>query len=103
MGAVSAGEVLVEMVRMFSTGDLSRLRETIHAEYLDHQGLGGEPVQGPDGFASVVAAARSSYKELTVTVADLIEANDRAAARLKWEGTRLSGEQVARETLEIVR
>lgn len=87
---------------MFSTGDLSDLQETVHSDYLDHQGLHGEPIRGPDGFASVVAAARAGFESLDVTVEDLIAGRDRVAARLRWSGLRTEG-QVNRQTLEIVR
>lgn len=87
---------------MFSTGDLSDLRETVHPDYLDHQGLRGEPIHGPSGFAAVVAAARTGFTTLDVTVEDLIAGGDRAAARLQWSGVRPDG-QVRRQTLEIVR
>lgn len=97
-----AVEVMRKMVAMFSTGDLSDVRETVHPDYLDHQGLHGEPICGPAGFAAVVAAARSSFTTLDVTVEDLIPGADRAAARLQWSGLRPDG-QVSRQTLEIVR
>lgn len=91
------------MVAMFSSGDVSEVETHVHADYFDHQGLGGQPIRGPSGFATVVAAARSDYEHLEVTVEDLITGADRAAARLRWHGTRLHGEVVRRETLEIVR
>lgn len=91
------------MVTMFSSGDVSAVQAVVHPDYFDHQGLGGEPVHGPLGFATVVAAARSSYARLEVTLEDLIGAGDRAAARLQWHGTRLEGDVVRRETIEIIR
>ncbi len=75
----------------------------MHPDYLDHQGLGGEPIHGPAGFATVVAAARRRYDRLDVVVEDLITGPDRAAARLLWSGIQPSGEVVRRETLEIIR
>ncbi len=91
------------MVDMFTTGDLAELA-TVDARYLDHQGLGGEPERRTDGFARVVEAARSGYRDLVVTIEDLIAAPDRAVARLRWRGTRQSsGHEVERETIEIVR
>jgi uncharacterized glyoxalase superfamily protein PhnB len=98
-----AGEVMLAMVAMLSTGDLSGLEANVHADYVDHQGLGAGPVRGPAGFASVVGAARDGYSKLEVTVEDLISGTERAAARLRWQGLRRSGEPVDRETLEIVR
>lgn len=87
---------------MFSTGDLSDLEETVHPAHLDHQGLRGEPVRGPAGFASVGAAARAGFTNLDVTVEDLITNPDRAAARLQWSGVQADRE-VTCQTLEIVR
>jgi predicted ester cyclase len=92
------------MVDMFTTGDLSELNATVDGSYVDHQGLGGEPERGADGFARVVEAARSGYQDLVVTIEDLITAPDRAVARLRWRGTRRSsGQEDERETIEIVR
>ena len=42
MSSERAAEVMKRMVSMFSTGDLSDLQETVHSDYLDHQGLHGE-------------------------------------------------------------
>lgn len=89
-----APEVLRAMVTMLATGDLSALEATVDPDYLDHQGLDGEPIHGPGGFASVVSAARSSFEALNVTIEDLITEPGRAAARLHWRGTRASGELV---------
>lgn len=90
------------MVTMFSTGDLSDIEETVHPDYLDHQGLHGQAIRGPAGFASVVAAARAEFATLDVTVEDLIAERGRAAARLQWSGLRPEG-QVRRQTVEIIR
>lgn len=90
------------MVVMFSAGDLSAIEETVHPDYLDHQGLHGEPIRGRAGFASFVAAARAGFACLEVTVEDLITGEDRAPARLQWSGFRAEG-NVSRQTLEIVR
>jgi hypothetical protein len=103
MSSDRAGEVVNAMVAMFSTGDLSEIETTVHPDYLDHQGLQGEPVHGPGGFSTVVAAARCGYDSLDVTVEDLIRGPDRAAARLLWSGIRSSGDAMSRQTLEIIR
>ncbi len=92
------------MAAAFDTGDVERLSDLVHRDYLDHQGLPHiRPIRGVDGFRHVVEAARSGYLELSVQVADLIEGHDRSAARLTWVGVRPSGERVQRQTLEIVR
>ena len=98
-----AGTVLGAMVAMFTSGDVSMVQASCIRNYFDHQGLGGEPVRGPSGFAKVVAAARSSHAGLEVSIQDLLVADDRAAARLQWHGTRLDGDVVRRETIEIIR
>jgi len=59
-------EVMEAMVAMFTSGDLADLEATVHPDYLDHQGLHGESIHGPAGFATVVAAARSGYNNLDV-------------------------------------
>lgn len=97
-----AAEVMKMMVTMFSTGDVSGVEAAVHPDYLDHQGLHGESVHGPAGFASVVAAARAGFEALDVTVEDLITGNDRAAARLQWIGVGHDG-NLTRQTLEIIR
>ena len=91
------------MVSIFATGDLSKIKAVVHSNYLDHQGLGAGPIHGPGGFAMVVGAARSDYELFDVVLEDLIEGDDRCAARLRWIGTRRSGELVERETIDIVR
>jgi hypothetical protein len=98
----SARQVLTAMVAMFNSGDVGGVDELVHAEYYDHQGLDGEPMHGPSGFARVVAVARSGYAVLDVTIEDLMEESDRAAARLRWRGVRRSGESVELETLEMI-
>ena len=98
-----AAEVMNAMINMFATGDLSEIDATVSSEYLDHQGLGGETIHGVDGFAAVVAAARTGYQVLEVIIEDLISEGDRAAARIRWRGVRNSGETVDRQTLDMVR
>jgi hypothetical protein len=84
MPAKCAGEVLRMMVDVFNTGSSDGVEVIVDGDYLDHQGLDGQPIRGPSGFEAVVAAARSGYDTLAVTVEDLIESEDHAAARLRW-------------------
>jgi predicted ester cyclase len=90
------------MVAAFDTGNVDDISAFVDANYLDHQGLDGEEIHGPDGFARVVRVARSGYDDLTVTVQELIEEGNRAAARVQWRGTRAAGDVAERETIEIV-
>jgi len=103
-GTRSPAEVMEAMVAAFATGALDAVADLVHPDYHDHQGLDGQhPIRGIDGFAHVVRTARAAYAELSVTIADLVEGRDRAAARLVWTGVRSSGEVVERETIDIVR
>ena len=65
--------------------------------------LRGVEICGTAGFASVVAAARAAFTELHVEAADLIAEGDRAAARIRWRGTRPDGGVVDRETIDVIR
>jgi predicted ester cyclase len=94
--------VMLAMVRMFATGDVSRCEQLVSPDYVDHQGLHDGPRFGSNGFSEVVAAARDGYEMLHVTVEDLVAGPDRAAARIHWRGER-SGEVIERETIDIVR
>jgi predicted SnoaL-like aldol condensation-catalyzing enzyme len=98
----SAGEVLGAMVAAFDTGRVDDVAAFVDDTYIDHQGLHGEEVGGTAGFVRVVNAARGSYDALAVSMEDLIEDGDRAVARLRWTGTRPTGEVAVRETIEIV-
>jgi predicted SnoaL-like aldol condensation-catalyzing enzyme len=101
-GTDEAGVVLTRMLEMFRSGDVSALEHTISEGYLDHQGLGQGPVRGPEGFASVVTAARSRYHRLSVEVEDLVLEGDRVAVRLRWIGTAADGTTRERESIDIV-
>ena len=96
--------LMQNMVRAFTTGDVSNVDSLVADAYLDHQGLGSGALRGPEGFRQVVVAARSAYTPLAITIEDLIAEGDRVAARLRWHGTRTSdGAAVDRETIDIVR
>jgi hypothetical protein len=99
----TAGEVLREMVEMFASGDASDATAIVAVDYLDHQGLEGEPVRGVDGFALVVRTNRAGYEHQEVSIEDLFGTGDRAVARIRWRGRRLDGVDVDRETIDIVR
>lgn len=60
-------------------------------------------LHGPEGFAEVVRAARSGYRDLVVTVEELVVAPNRVVGRLRWRGARLSGQQADHQTIEIIR
>ena len=91
------------MVAAIATGDTHDCHEYVSASYLDHQGRGGVPLHGPDGFQQVVRAAhRSTTPHLLVE--DLITDETRAVARIRWRFAPSDrGDHVERETIEIIR
>jgi SnoaL-like polyketide cyclase len=95
--------VLKLMVEAFCTGDTSTVREFVSAEYVDHQGLGGEPMCGADGFAHVVTVARGGYRSLDVSVVSAETTTTTVEGRLAWHGERRDGSRVSRETVETLR
>lgn len=99
----SAIDVLRAMVEMFSTGDVSRAGDVVAADYLDHQGLGGNEMRGVDGFVEVVRVARQAYSALKVEVVDVKLSGASVEGLLRWQGVRDDGTAVRRETNETVR
>lgn len=99
----TASDVMKAMVAMFATGDPAGASLVVAESYLDHQALGTGPLDGIDGFAHVVRTNFAAYERLNVRIEDLFESGDRVAARITWAGRRHSGEEVQRETIDIIR
>ncbi len=87
------------MLKMFETGDVDNAADVIASSYLDHQGLGGEPLQGPKGFAQVVDAARKAFPDLQIAVLGQVSDEYNIAAVLKWTYSSEAG-TTTRHTLE---
>ena len=98
-----ATDVLSAMVAMFASGDPAGAAAVVSDAYLDHQGLGAGPIRGPDGFAHVVRTNHAAYEHQEITIEDLFETGTRAVARIRWQGRRRGGEEVDRETIDIIR
>lgn len=102
-------KIATTIVAIFATGDLGDVDSLIAADYIDHQGLRGIQISGPDGFRRVVTAARGAYPAgLNVLVEDSVAEADKVVLRLRWRGTarRSASEQpefVERETIDILR
>jgi hypothetical protein len=103
MTEADAAQVIRRMVAAFATGDTHDCHEYVSASYLDHQGRGGVPLHGLDGFRQVVRAAhRSTTPQLLVE--DLIANETRAVVRICWRfAPPGQGDTVERETIEIIR
>lgn len=94
--------VMRRMVAAFASGDAEDCGEYLSGSYVDHQGRGGAPLHGLDGFREVVRAAhRDTTPE--VCIEDLVADESRAAARLRWRFRTPGGGCVERETIEMIR
>jgi predicted SnoaL-like aldol condensation-catalyzing enzyme len=103
MSQRSAIDVLEAMVAMFASGDPSAAAEVVAPEYVDHQGLGRGAMRGVEGFAQIVRTNHTAWQQQQVRIEDLFGAGDRAVARIRWRGRRHDGEDVDRETIDIIR
>ncbi len=96
------------MVQVFNDGDVSTLDSLVSDSYIDHQGIGGSKMYGPDGFAEVVRVARAAHPRLRVDIRRLIVNGDTVEAELFWDEfgpLRGSGSRkpYQRRTNEVVR
>lgn len=103
MDRLTANDVLRAMVGMLASGDPSDAEAVVARDYLDHQGLGAGPMHGVDGFTHVVQMNHNAYEHQNVSIEDLFGVDDRAVARIRWRGRRVTGESVDRETIDIIR
>ncbi len=98
----NAAAVMRAIVEIFNTGDVDAVPSLFANDYVDHQGLDGMEIRGPDGFCQVVAASRGSVEDLEVTIEDLIASDEKVVSRLRWVWTDENGTANVRETIEIL-
>ena len=67
-------------------GDLSRIDEVIHPEFINHEAADAR-AQGPEGYAQTARRLRAGFSDLRLDVQDVIADGDRVAVRLMFEGT----------------
>ena len=103
MDQYSASDVLRAIVAMFASGDPTDGAAVVAPDYVDHQGLGAGPIQGIEGFAHVVRTSYGAYERQDISIEDLFGVDDRAVARIRWRGRRHTGDEVIRETIDIIR
>ncbi|MCP3857908.1 MAG: ester cyclase [Actinomycetia bacterium] len=96
-------DVLRAMVAMFVSGDPAEAAAVVSPDYLDHQGIEGTPIQGIEGFARVVRTNHHRFVRQNITIQDLFGIDDRAVARLRWQGRRHDGTDIDRETIDVIR
>lgn len=66
--------------------DLDAADRDFAPDFLDHDGPGGRPADGPGG-KRMMAAMQQRYPDLRVTIEDIFGAGDRVACRNVWRGT----------------
>lgn len=101
-------EIMRRMVQAFNDGDISTLDSLVSDDYIDHQGIGGSKMYGPEGVAEVVRIARAARPRLRVDIRHLIANGDTVEAELFWyeigevrdSG---SGDIYEKRTMEVVR
>src|SRR5262249_31648762 len=94
-------ELLQKIVEIFNTGELSEVDAIFSPNYIDHQKPPHIKVDGPEEFRLIVKGARRS-EPFNVTIQDVIEGENKIAARLHWFGND-RGNEIDRETIEILR
>ena len=99
-GAPDSAGAARAIVAILETRDLDSVDAAVAADY--HQGLGEREIRGREGFREVIEAVHY-YAGVHVTVEDIVAEGDKAAIRLRWHGVDDSGEQVIRETLDLLR
>ncbi len=101
-GGRQPADVLRSMVAAFTSGRVSSAPSYIHPEYLDHQGITGHPMHGPEGFVRIVQMVRRRYSHLSIAIQNVQVHGDEIQAQLTWEGLRLSGRAFRRVTTERI-
>ena len=94
---------LKKIVDIFNTGDLSDVDLMVAPDYIDHQKPPGMDIDGPDEFKQIVINTRKSVQTLTVTIEDVISDRDKVVGRLRWHIIDLTGKEIRRETIDILR
>ena len=92
--------LLQKIADAFNTGDLSEVDAIFAPGYIDHQKPPHITVDGPEEFRLIVTGARRS-EPFNVAILDVIEGDDKIAARLHWFGND-RGTEIDRETIEIL-
>ncbi len=77
------------MLAAFAAGDEQDLNALVDRSYRDH--ARGGLVVGPDGLRETLRSLRRSFAERRIEVQDLIAADDRIVARVRFSATRPDG------------
>jgi steroid delta-isomerase-like uncharacterized protein len=85
MSTVNAAVVLRLMEEVWGRGQLHLISELVADDYVGHFVIGDH--YGPEGVRIDVAAYRTSFPDLTVTVDDLLTDGDKVVRRFTLRGT----------------
>lgn len=88
-------------------GDISEVDLIFSSDYIDHQNDKDRPdgieVNGQEEFKQIVAGARKSLPNLSLTIEDMFAEDNKVATRLQWHSVDSEGKKIERETIEILR
>ena len=67
-------------------GDAEAIEEQVAPDFIDHDAPPGTP-RGSEGVKKHIAAVRSAFPDIRVTMEDMIAEGDKVAVRATWRGT----------------
>jgi steroid delta-isomerase-like uncharacterized protein len=67
-------------------GDAEAIEEQVAPDFIDHDAPPGTP-RGSEGVKKHIAAVRSAFPDIRVTIEDMIAEGDKVAVRATWRGT----------------
>jgi steroid delta-isomerase-like uncharacterized protein len=85
---VVTARVLVERFYdvVWNKADERAAREILAPDFIFRASLGPE-LRGPDGFIAYLRSVHAALEDFTCTIEDLIATEDRAAAKMRFNGT----------------
>jgi predicted ester cyclase len=86
MTAEKNKELARTLFQMFEAGELSRLSEYIHEDFVGHS-PGFPDAYGVEGQQEYVSVFRSAFPDLRFEILDLIAEEDCVVVHFKWSGT----------------
>lgn len=90
MSSAFAESLVVRFYRdMWNRADESVAREILHPEF-EFRGSLGPSRLGPEGFIDYMRAVHAALGNYTCTIEDLIATDERAAARMRFDGVHRS-------------
>ena len=95
---------------LVNEGHLDVADEIMSSELVDHESATGEP-EGVEDIKDFFAGLRHAFPDLRATIEDLLEADDKCVARVRYVGTHKrefwglppTGKRIDIESIDIVR